>query len=131
MTHESADRAAAPVLGTVGAAARVGWGVLGVVLLGWTVFEVAKHTGLTVPLAVLGLLVPWLAVRAPTAPGKAAASGAAAVGRALLRVRIPLAVMVVCSLVPGPADSTAAPFTFGMAWLTHLALRRALGRDPR
>ncbi|MFF8769367.1 hypothetical protein [Kitasatospora sp. NPDC015120] len=131
MTYESADRTAAPGLGIVGAAARVGWGVLGVALFAWTVFEAVKHTGLTVPLAVLGLLVPWLAALARPASGAPPAPGAAAVRRALLRVRTPLAVMVVCSLVPGPADNTAAPFTFGMAWLTHLVLRRALGRDPR
>ncbi|WP_380282998.1 hypothetical protein [Kitasatospora purpeofusca] len=109
MTRETADRAA-----------RAAWGALGTLLLAWTVFEAVKHTGLTVPLAVLGLLVPWLAARAPAL---------SAVRHALLRAWIPLAVMVVCSLVPGPADNTAAPFTFGMAWLTHLALRRALARD--
>ncbi|MFE6866215.1 hypothetical protein ACFVFS_06630 [Kitasatospora sp. NPDC057692] len=105
---------------TAGRAARAAWGALGALLLAWTVFEAAEHTGLTVPLAALGLLVPWLAARAPVRP---------AVRRAVSRVRTPLAVMVVCSLVPGPADNTAAPFTFGMAWLTHLALRRALARD--
>ncbi|MFE5098271.1 hypothetical protein ACFRCI_50870 [Streptomyces sp. NPDC056638] len=39
--------------------------------------------------------------------------------------------MAVCSAVPGPSDNTAAPFTFGMAWLTHIALRRAQGYGLR
>ncbi|MCG6499778.1 hypothetical protein [Kitasatospora sp. A2-31] len=99
-------------------AVRSAWGGLGLVLLAWTVFEAAKHTGPTVPAAVVGPLVPFLAGLAP---------GSAAVRHALLRVWVPLAVMVVCSAVPGPSDDTAAPFTFGMAWLTHLALGRALG----
>ncbi|MFF2953442.1 hypothetical protein ACFVVU_19090 [Kitasatospora sp. NPDC057965] len=101
---------------------RTAWGALGILLLAWTVFEAVEHAGLTAPLAVLGLLVPWTDALAPGRP---------VVRRALQRVWTPLAVMVVCSLVPGPADDTAAPFTFGMAWLTHLALRRALGRAPR
>jgi hypothetical protein len=101
-------------------AARFGWGLLGLLLLAWTVFEAAKHTGLTIPAAVLGLLVPLLARLAP---------GSAVVRFALLRIWIPLAVMVVCSVVPGSSDTTAAPFTFGMAWLTHLALAHALGHE--
>ncbi|MFF2659948.1 hypothetical protein ACFVUH_21615 [Kitasatospora sp. NPDC058032] len=116
MTRRTAERAAER------AVERTAWGALGILLLAWTVFEAVKHAGLTAPLAVLGLLVPWAAALAPGRP---------VVRRALLRVWIPLAVMVLCSLVPGPADDTAAPFTFGMAWLTHLALRRALGRTPR
>ncbi|MFJ6619158.1 hypothetical protein ACIQOW_16460 [Kitasatospora sp. NPDC091335] len=35
--------------------------------------------------------------------------------------------MAVCTAVPGPPEGTAAPFTFGLAWSTHLALRRARG----
>lgn len=99
-------------------AARFAWGTLGLLLLVWTVFEAAKHTGLTIPSAAIGLLVPFLAELAP---------GSTAVRHTLLRVWIPLAVMVICAAVPGPADNTAAPFTFGMAWLTHIALRRARG----
>ncbi|MEW1910044.1 hypothetical protein AB0442_16570 [Kitasatospora sp. NPDC085895] len=39
--------------------------------------------------------------------------------------------VVGCSAVPGPSDNTAAPFTFGLAWLTHLALGRTLGSGTR
>lgn len=95
------------------------WGALGLLLSAWTVFEAVKHLGLTVPCAVIGLLLPFLARLAP---------GRAAVRHALLRVWIPLALMVVCSAIPGPPEDTAAPFTLGMAWLTHLALRRARER---
>ncbi|MFG2598714.1 hypothetical protein [Streptomyces sp. NPDC048462] len=100
-------------------AGRLAWGLLGLFLLVWTVFEAVKHTGLTIPLAVIGLLVPLLARLAPNS---------AALQHVVLRVWIPLAIMVVCSAIPGPAEDTAAPFTFGMAWLTHIALSRALGR---
>jgi hypothetical protein len=110
MTHEN-DGAALTVV------ARVAWAVLGIVLLAWTAFEAAKHAGLTIPCAVIGLLVPFLARRAP---------GSALIANVLLRVWIPLAVLAVCSAVPGPSDTTAAPFTIGLAWLSHLAVRRAL-----
>ncbi|MER5349350.1 hypothetical protein ABT093_03310 [Kitasatospora sp. NPDC002551] len=118
MVYETTESTAVPAW----AAARIGWGVLGVGLLVWTMFEAVKHTGPTVPLAVLGLVLPWSA---------GLVRGVPAVRRILLSVRVPLAVMVLCSLVPGPAENTAAPFTFGMAWLAHLALRRAADHDPR
>lgn len=118
MTRETASAATSPASWTT----RIAWGVLGVLLLAWTVFEAAKHTGLTTPSAVTGLLVPFLARTAP---------GSAAMQHTLLRIWIPFAVMVVCSAVPGTSDNTAAPFTFGMAWLTHIALRRALGYGLR
>ncbi|MFJ9676596.1 hypothetical protein ACIRP2_00840 [Streptomyces sp. NPDC101194] len=114
MTRETASAATSPVSW----AARLAWGALGLLLLAWTVFEAAKHTGLTIPFAVIGLLVPFLTRLAP---------GSTAVRHTLLRVWIPLAVMVICSVIPGPADNAVAPFTFGMAWLTHVALWRARG----
>ncbi|MBD0673753.1 hypothetical protein BU198_24320 [Streptomyces sp. CBMA156] len=105
-------------------AARCGWGGLGLVLLAWTVFEAVKHTGLTIPLAAAGLLVPFVAsVTRPTAR-----SGPGGVlRRVVLAPWVPPAVMAVCTAVPGPPEDTAAPFTFGLAWSTHLALRRARG----
>ncbi|MFE4802031.1 hypothetical protein ACFRFL_45750 [Streptomyces sp. NPDC056708] len=118
MTRETASAATSPASWT----ARIAWGVFGLLLLAWTVFEAAKHTGLTILFAVIGLLVPFLARLAP---------GSVAVQHALLRVWIPFAVMAVCSAVPGPSDNTAAPFTFGMARLTHIALRRAPGYGLR
>ncbi|MFE4413117.1 hypothetical protein ACIQFZ_38580 [Streptomyces sp. NPDC093064] len=114
MTRETASAATSPASW----ATRFAWGVFGLFLLAWTVFEAAKHTGLTIPFAVTGLLVPFLTRLAP---------GSAAVQHTLLRVWIPFAVMAICSIIPGPSDNTVAPFTFGMAWLTHIALRRALG----
>ncbi|MCX4851638.1 hypothetical protein [Streptomyces sp. NBC_00893] len=117
MTRETASAATS----SASWAARFAWGALGLLLLAWTVFEAAKHTGLTIPFAVIGLLVPFLTRLAP---------GSAAVQHTLLRVWIPLAVMVICAAIPGPADNNAAPFTLGMAWLTHVALRRALGSGP-
>ncbi|MGW3043514.1 hypothetical protein ACWC9T_26495 [Kitasatospora sp. NPDC001159] len=99
-------------------AARFGWGGLGLFLLAWTVFEGVEHAGLTIPLAVAGLAVPALSKILPDG---------AVVRQLLLRAWVPLAVIAVCSAVPGPAEDTAAPFAFGMAWLTHLALRHAVG----
>jgi hypothetical protein len=88
-------------------------------LLTWTVFEAVKHAGPTIPLAVAGLAVPALSRILPDT---------AVVRQVLPRAWVPLAVTVVCAAVPGPAEDTAAPFTFGLAWLTHLALRHAAGR---
>ncbi|MFE5581158.1 hypothetical protein [Kitasatospora sp. NPDC056531] len=89
------------------------------VLFAWTVFEAVKHAGLTVPLAAAGFAVPLLSKLLPGRP---------VVRQVLPRVWVPLAAVVVCAAIPGPAEDTAAPFTFGMAWLTHLALRHAVGR---
>ncbi|MFE2171212.1 hypothetical protein ACFXB3_40040 [Streptomyces sp. NPDC059447] len=114
MTRETASATTSPVSW----AARCAWGVIGLFLLAWTVFEAAKHTGLTIPFGVIGLLFPFVS---------RLALGSTAVQHILLRVWIPLAVMVICSAIPGPADDTAVPFTFGLAWLTHIALRRAWG----
>jgi hypothetical protein len=88
-------------------------------LLAWTVFEAVKHAGPTIPLAVAGLAVPALSKILPDG---------AVVRQVLLRAWVPLAVMAACTAVPGPAEDTAAPFTFGLAWLTHLTLRHAVGR---
>ncbi|MFE7524319.1 hypothetical protein ACFU7Y_01165 [Kitasatospora sp. NPDC057542] len=77
-----------------------------------------KHTGATVPLAVVGFLVPFVAKLAP---------GNVLARHLVLGPWAPLAVDAVCVAVPGPPEDTAAPFTFGPAWLTHLALRRARG----
>ncbi|MFF2812229.1 hypothetical protein ACFVT2_34655 [Streptomyces sp. NPDC058000] len=102
MTRETASATTSPVFW----AARLAWGVLGLFLLAWTVFEAVKHTGLTIPFGVIGLLVPFLRRLAP---------GSTAVHHTLLRVWTPPAVMAICSAVPGPADNTALPSTFGMA----------------
>ncbi len=88
------------------------WGVVGLFLLVWTVFEAVKHAGLTVLFGVVGFLLPLV-------------PGSAAVRRVALRVWVPLAVVVICSAIPGPPENSAAPFTFGIAWLTHIALQRA------
>ncbi|MFE4336378.1 hypothetical protein ACFRQM_45655 [Streptomyces sp. NPDC056831] len=118
MTRETVSAVTSPASW----AARSAWGVFGLLLLAWTVFEAAKHTGFTTPFAVIGLLMPFLTRLAPSS---------AAVQHTLLRVWIPFAVMAICSAIPGSSDNTAAPFTFGMAWLTHIALRRALGYGLR
>ncbi|MFT9476991.1 hypothetical protein [Streptomyces sp. Mo3] len=118
MTRETASATMSPVFWV----APLAWGVLGLFLLAWTVFEAVKHTGLTIPFGVIGLLVPFLSRLAP---------GSTAVHHTLLRGWAPLAVMATCSAIPGPADNTALPFTFGMALLTHIALRRARGNGVR
>ncbi|GAA3379407.1 hypothetical protein GCM10020367_62810 [Streptomyces sannanensis] len=45
--------------------ARIAWGVFGLLLPAWTVFEAVRHTGLTIAFAMIGLLVPFLARLAP------------------------------------------------------------------
>ncbi|WP_438490248.1 hypothetical protein [Streptomyces sp. S186] len=86
-------------------AARLAWGVLGLFLLAWTVFEAVKHTGLTIPFGVIGFPVPFLGRLAP---------GSTAVHHTLLRVWTPLAVMAIAP--PFPSLPTTLPCPSPSGW---------------
>lgn len=109
---------------------RVAWGVLGVLLLAWDVFEVVKHTGWVIPAAALGAVLPDVPRLAglgrATAPGQLAPR-AVPLYNLLHRAVIPFAIMVVFSFLGDGPEDIAAPFTFGMSWLTNIAIARALG----
>ncbi|MQS39974.1 hypothetical protein FFZ77_31655 [Streptomyces katsurahamanus] len=106
---------------------RFAWGTLGVLLLAWDVFEVVKHTGWVIPAAALGAALPLL----PTLAGRRGPGPlpprAVPAHNLLNRPLIPFAVMVVFSFLGDAPEDIAAPFTFGMSWLTAIALSRALG----
>lgn len=109
---------------------RTAWGVLGGSLLLWDVFEVLKHMGWVIPGAALGAALPFAARLA--AVGQAHGQGqlaprAVPLHNLLNRAVIPFAIMVVFSFLGDAPEDIAAPFTFGMSWLTGIAIARALG----
>lgn len=109
---------------------RVAWGVLGAFLLLWDVFEVLKHMGWVIPGAALGAALPFLGRAAGLGQAHERgqlASRAVPVHNLLNRAAIPFAIMVVFSFLGDGPEDIAAPFTFGMSWLTGIALARALG----
>ncbi|MEO3977545.1 hypothetical protein [Streptomyces sp. CAU 1734] len=110
---------------------RFAWGVLGALLLIWDVFEVVKHQGWVIPAALLGAALPELArltgLGGRSAPGRIP-GGAVPPHNLLNRPLIPLAIMIVFTFLGNRPEDIAAPFTFGMSWLTSIALLRAAGR---
>lgn len=113
---------------------RLAWAVLGTLLLIWDVFEAVKHAGWVIPAAVLGAALPELARLAGL--GQAHGPGqlpprAVPLYNLLHRPLIPFAIMLVFSFLGDSPDDIAAPFTFGMSWLTTIALARALGYGLR
>ncbi|GLF95636.1 hypothetical protein [Streptomyces yaizuensis] len=109
---------------------RVAWGTLGAFLLAWDIFEVAKHQGWVIPAALVGAALPLLPRLAGLGragrPGRLPA-GLVPAHNLLNRAPIPFAVMVVFSFLGDRPEDIAAPFTFGMSWLTAIALGRAAG----
>ncbi|WP_326700503.1 DUF4260 domain-containing protein [Streptomyces sp. NBC_01754] len=131
MTHSTAEGA---TRSSASRPVRAAWGLLGAFLLVWVVFEAVKHGGWVIPLAVLGLVVPDLSFFAGASgehrPGQLP-RGTVAVYNLVHRPLVPLVLMVPpAALADGPGDN-AAPFTFGLAWLTHIALDRAMGYGLR
>jgi hypothetical protein len=113
---------------------RVAWGLLAAFLAVWTVFEAVKHAGWVIPLALLGLIGPdlsfFVGASGPHQHGQLP-RGTVPVYNLLHRPLAPLAVMTVSALLSdGPGDN-AAPFTFGLAWMLHIALDRSLGYGLR
>ncbi|MGW0826305.1 hypothetical protein [Streptomyces sp. NPDC002845] len=109
---------------------RLAWGALGALLLLWDVFEMVKHMGWVIPAAVLGAVLPFVARSAGLGqahePGQLAPR-AVPLHNLLNRAVIPFSIMVVFSFLGDRPEDIAAPFTFGMSWLTTIALARALG----
>ncbi|MFE5856016.1 hypothetical protein ACFQ61_22805 [Streptomyces sp. NPDC056500] len=113
---------------------RVAWGVLGGLLLIWDVFEVVKHTGWVIPAAALGAVLPDLSRIAglgqETHPGQLPRR-AVPLYNLLHQPLIPFGIMVVFSFLGDAPEDIAAPFTFGMSWLTNIAIARAMGFGQR
>lgn len=118
-----------------GAPARVAWAGLGVLLLVWAVFECAKHGGWSIPLGVLGVIVPDLSflLGAGYHPREQGPMPPRMVGlyNLLHRPVIPLVLLVGLSFAPTSNTTIAAPFTLGLAWLGHISVDRALGHGLR
>lgn len=115
--------------------ARLAWAALGAFLLFWAVFEGVKHGGWSIPLAVLGFLVPDLSFLLgvggePREKGRFP-SRMVAVYNVLHRPLIPLVLLVALSFAPTANTAIAAPFTFGLAWLGHICVDRVLGYGLR
>ncbi|MCK1820124.1 DUF4260 domain-containing protein [Streptomyces sp. XM83C] len=113
---------------------RVAWALLAAFLLVWTVFEAVKHAGWVIPLALLGLVLPDLSFfvggSGPHRPGRLPAA-TVRVYNPLHRPILPIIAMAIpAALADGPGDN-AAPFTFGLAWLLHIAADRAFGYGLR
>jgi hypothetical protein len=104
--------------------------VLAAFLLLWDVFEVLKHLGWVIPGAFLGAALPFLArltgLGQAHEPGQLAPR-AVPLHNILNLALIPFAIMVVFTFVGDAPEDIAAPFTFGMSWLTSIAFVRALG----
>jgi hypothetical protein len=107
-------------------ARRLAWLVLGLLSVGFAVFEVAKHGGAPLALAIAFVVAPDLAmligVNRKLAPGQLAPR-AVPFYNTVHRVWGPLALLVACTFwIHGPAL-----FTGGLAWLAHVAIDRAAG----
>jgi hypothetical protein len=115
-------RAAAPR----SVARRLAWLALGLSATAFAVFEVAKHGGAALALAVAFALAPDLAMligaNRKLARGQLAPQ-AVPFYNAVHRVWGPLVLLVACTFW---LDS-APLFTGGLAWLAHIALDRSLG----
>ncbi|MGZ2356726.1 DUF4260 domain-containing protein [Streptomyces sp. 372A] len=121
-TAEGATRrsASGPVRGT--------WALLGAFLLFWLVLEMVNHGGWTIPLGIAGLFAPDLTLFI----GPSGSHGAGQLPRGRVpgynlvhRPVVPLLWLAFCVVLPDPPGT--ALFTFGLAWLLHIAVDRALG----
>lgn len=123
-----ATRSSAPKL------VRAAWSLLGAFLLFWVVFEMVKHVGWVIPLGLLGFIAPdlsfFVGASGPHQHGQLP-RGTVGVYNLVHRPIGPLVWMTAVALLSeGPGDN-AAPFTFGLAWLLHIVLDRALGYGLR
>jgi hypothetical protein len=109
---------------------RIGWMAVAALLLAVTVFEAGKHGGATVATAILGGVGPdltfLLGIGQPHRPGLLPRLVVRAYNLAHHPLP-PLAVVMFFSLI----GDSAAGFTFGLAWLTHIAVDRACGHGRR
>jgi type IV secretory pathway VirB2 component (pilin) len=107
-------------------ARRLAWLGLGVFCVAFAAFEVAKHGGRPLALALVFAIAPDLAMligaSRKLAPGQLAPK-AVPFYNAVHRVGGPVALLVACTFFV----SGAALFTGGLAWLAHVAIDRAAG----
>ncbi|MEU6672637.1 DUF4260 family protein [Streptomyces sp. NPDC046925] len=123
-----ATRSSTPV------AVRAAWALLGAFLLVWVVFEMVKHAGWVIPLGVLGFIAPdlsfFVGASGPHRHGQLP-RGTVGAYNLVHRPVGPLVWMTVVALLADGPGQNAAPFTFGLAWLLHIALDRSLGYGLR
>ena len=113
---------------------RLAWALLAAFLLVWVVFEAVKHAGWVIPLAVLGFIAPdlsfFVGASGPHQQGQLP-RGTVGAYNLVHRPIVPVVLMTIPALLAdGPGDN-AAPFTFGLAWMLHIALDRSLGYGLR
>lgn len=115
--------------------ARLAWAALGAFLLFWAVFECVKHGGWSIPLGVLGFLLPDLSFLLGVGAGQREQGSSpprmVAAYNLLHRPVIPLVLLVALSFAPTANTAVAAPFTFALAWLGHICADRVLGHGLR
>ncbi|MFD1658308.1 DUF4260 family protein [Streptomyces caeni] len=126
MTHDAAEGA---VRSSASRPARVAWGLLSALLLIWVVFEAVKHGGWVIVAAVAGVVAPDLSFLV----GASGPHGHGQLPRKTVPVYnfvhrpvVALAVMLTC-LVPDSPGVAVPLFTFGLAWMQHIASDRAFG----
>ncbi|MCN9242390.1 DUF4260 domain-containing protein [Streptomyces sp. RY43-2] len=144
MTHDAAhddaahdgvqhDGAQGAIRSSASRQVRVAWGLLSALLLIWVVFEAVKYGGWAIVAAIAGVIAPDLSFfaggRGPHQHGQLPRR-AVPFYNLLHRVPVALAVTLTCLIPDAPA--VAVPlFTFGLAWMQHIASDRALGYGLR
>lgn len=126
MTHDAAEGA---TRSSASPQVRVAWGVLSALLLVFAVFESAKYGGWVIVAAVAGFIAPDLSflagISGPHQRGRLPRR-AVPVYNLLHRPVVAFVVMLTCLIPESP--SVAVPlFNFGLAWLLHITIDRALG----
>jgi hypothetical protein len=106
-----------------------------VFLLAWTVLEMVNHAGATIPLGIVGAVVPDLTLlvgpSGPHEPGQLA-RGKVAAYNLVHRPVIPVLALIIIPFLPGDGPSAnVGLFTFALGWLLHIAADRAFGYGLR
>ncbi|MDB1089353.1 hypothetical protein PJ985_17455 [Streptomyces sp. ACA25] len=105
-----------------------GWLFLALFLLAFAGFEVVKHGGWVIPLAVLGALVPLAGTAAQRLPRTTDAQerrpGLPPL-RWLCHPVPPVLVLISFTVFPDTQQQAAPGFTLGLMWLAVVALLRA------
>lgn len=132
MTVQTHDLTESASRSSASRSVRAAWAALGAFLLIGALFEAVKHGGWVIPAVVAGGLVPDLSflvdASGPHRPGQLP-RGTVRAYNLLHRPILPIVVMAIP--VALGAGGTAVPFTFGLAWLAHIALGRAVGYGLR
>lgn len=110
---------------------RAGWAVAAVVVGAFALFEAVKYGGWAWGAAGVGLLGPDLAflaaIGAPVPEHGRLPARAVRSYNLLHRCPLPVGAMAISALVPISHAAFVPWFVLGLAWLTHIALDRALG----